>query len=281
MTPQSYLRHRRIFEVGFWILFFTVNGIANSITTNIDLARTLSRVAIREPWIWECTSALIWLALIPVLIAFDHRFPLGRPHPRRHYLWHLLFTVPISVIHVGGMVALREVAYWLMGWNYDFGNWSGAFVYEYLKDIRSYAGFLALFYLYRFILRRWQGEAEFLDQGREDDAPESVIDRFLVKKLGREFLVKVQDIDWIESAGNYVTLHVGQRLYPLRETMGGIEQRLASQGFARVHRGAIVNLDRIREIEPFETGDARAHLVGGGTVPVSRRFRSELKERMR
>jgi len=63
------------------------------------------------------------------------------------------------------------------------------------------------------------------------DAPNSqpVIDRFLVKKLGREFLVKVSDIDWVVSAGNYITLHVGETDYLLRETMANVERRLASQ----------------------------------------------------
>lgn len=63
--------------------------------------------------------------------------------------------------------------------------------------------------------------------------------------------------------------------------MSGIEQKLKSQGFARVHRSAIINLDRVREIEPFDTGDARAHLVTGAAVPISRRYRQELKERLR
>lgn len=280
MNPQLYLRHRRIFEVGFWILFFVVNGVANSITKNFDHARIGTGVAHWEPWVWELSSGLIWILLIPVLLAFDRHFPLERPHPRRNYLWHALFTVPFSAMHVAGMVGLREVAYWWMGGDYDFGELPAEFIYEYLKDFRSYAGLLALIYLYRLVLRRWQGEAEFLVQGREEEAAEPVVDRFLVKKLGREFLVKVDDIDWIESAGNYVSLHVGDRLYPLRETMSGIEQKLAERGFARVHRGAILNLDRVVEIEPFDTGDARAHLKNGDAVSVSRRYRQALKDRL-
>lgn len=281
MNPQTYLRHRRIFEIGFWLTLAAVNAIGNSITVNIDLARMDAGFEPWKPWVWEVSSALTWLAIIPLLVAFNQRFPLERPNPPRYFLYHLAFTVPFSVMHVAGMVALRELAYGWMGDNYNFGNWLEGLGYEYIKDARTYAGFLVLIYLYRFVLRRWQGEAEFLTEGREEDAAQPVTDRFLVKKLGREFLVKVEDIDWIESSGNYVTLHVGERLYPLRETMSGIEQKVAAQGFARVHRGAILNLDRVKEIEPFDTGDARAHLVSGTTVPVSRRYRQELKERLR
>lgn len=280
MNPQTYLRHRRVFEVGAWILLAAINCAGNAITVNIDMANMDQDVARWEPWAWESTSGLTWLALIPLLVQFNRRFPLQPGHFRRSVPAHLLFTVPFSLLHVLGMVALREVAYAWMGDDYGFGDWLDGLGYEYLKDVRTYAAFLSVIYLYRFVLRRWQGEAEFLSEGREDVAAEPVTDRFLVKKLGREFLVKVGDIDWIEASGNYVNLHVGERLYPLRETMAGIQQKLDGQGFARVHRSAIVNLDRVREIEPFDTGDARAHLLGGGVVPVSRRYRQELKERL-
>lgn len=280
MNPQTYLRHRRAFEIGFWIALAAINCAGNSITINIDIASTGLDIEPWEPWVWEFSSGTAWLALIPLLVRFDRRFPLQAGHFRRSVPAHLLFAVPFSLAHVLAMVALRELAYAWMGSNYDFGDWAGGMGYEYLKDVRSYALFLAVIYLYRFVLRRWQGEAGFINEGREDVADEPVTDRFLVKKLGREFLVKVDHIDWIEASGNYVNLHVGERLYPLRETMAGIHSKLEGRGFARVHRSAIVNLDRVREIEPFDTGDARAHLHGGGVVPVSRRYRQELKERL-
>jgi DNA-binding LytR/AlgR family response regulator len=102
----------------------------------------------------------------------------------------------------------------------------------------------------------------------------------LIKKLGREFLVRVDDIDWIEASGNYVNLHVGSQVYPLRETMTGITERMQPQGFQRVHRSAVVNLDRVAEIVPFESGDGEARLASGARVPVSRRYRKELRERI-
>lgn len=281
MQPQTYLRHRRPFEIGFWVLILGVHAVANSLTANIDIARTPGAgVAAWEPWVWESTSALVLLALVPLVIAFDRRFPLQRGRLTGSALAHLMFSVPFSLLHVAGMVALRELAYAWAGLDYRFGDLATNLGYEYLKDVRTYGYFLACLYLYRFVLRRWQGEAEFLTEGREDRPAEPVTDRFLIKKLGREFLVRVEDIDWVEAAGNYVTLHVGERLYPLRETMAGIQARLEGRGFARVHRSAILNLDRVREIEPFDTGDARAHLHGGGSVPVSRRYRQALKERL-
>jgi DNA-binding LytR/AlgR family response regulator len=73
---------------------------------------------------------------------------------------------------------------------------------------------------------------------------------------------------------------VGRRAYPLRETMTGIEQRLAPHGFVRVHRSAIVNLERVRAIIPGESGDAAVQLEGDREVPISRRYRKVLRERV-
>ena len=70
------------------------------------------------------------------------------------------------------------------------------------------------------------------------------------------------------------------RVYPLRDTMTSISEKLATQGFQRVHRSAIVNLDQVAEIVAFDTGDGEARLRTEATVPVSRRFRKELRERL-
>lgn len=277
MTFDTYNPRRRWFEVGFWLLFLAINVVANSIVENLEIARVGNSVARWEPWVWECTSATLWLALLPVMLLFDRRFPLARPYPPRYFLYHLAFTLPYSLLHVLGMIGLRELAYFGMGGNYAFGNWPRELFYEYLKDFRTYAGLLAIIYLYRLVLRRWQGEASLPDRDESDPAP---ADRFLVRKLGKEFLVKVSEIDWLEASGNYVNLHAHGRVYPLRDTMTGMETRLAGQGFVRVHRGAMLNLDRVTEIEPFDTGDARARLVSGETVPISRRYRAQLKERL-
>jgi signal transduction histidine kinase len=282
MTLERYLRHRRAYEVGLWAVPFLVNFVANSVVAWLDLHKMGLDTPRWEPFVWEGTSGLVLALLIPVMLAFDRRFPIQRGGIERGVAAHALFTVPWSLAHVGGMVLLRKLAYLAAGEQYRFGDLPGEFFYEYLKDFRTYAGFLALIYLYRFVLRRLQGEAQLLAEGAED-APavqRPTSDRFLVKKLGREFLVRVADIDWIEASGNYVNLRVGARAYPLRETMAGIESRLADAGFMRVHRSAIVNLDRVQEIVPFDTGDGEARLAGEIRVPVSRRYRKELRDRL-
>lgn len=283
MGLEGYLKYRRAWEAGLWVAFFAVHTVVNTTVVWFDVQRVEAGHALWELITWETTSALVTLALIPALLTFDRWFPFRRHTFGTSFLAHLLFTVPWSVVHSLGMVGMRKLVYWFRGEVYTFDPWIDGLFYEFLKDIRGYFFLLALVYLYRFVIRRLQGEAQFVPEG-DSEAPRTPEpaepDRILVKKLGREFLVRVEDIDWLEAAGNYVTLHVGDRNYLLRETMSGIERRFSGKGFARVHRSAIVNLDRVTEIEPFDTGDARAHLVSGDCVPVSRRYRQTLKERL-
>ena len=129
------------------------------------------------------------------------------------------------------------------------------------------------------MLLRLQGEARLLVEPDEGPALEPVErpDRFLVRKLGKEFLVAANDIEFLQASGNYVNLHVRGRDYPLRSTMAAIEPRMDPARFVRVHRSYMVNLDCIAEIEPLDTGDARLLLRDGSTVPCSRRYRGALK----
>lgn len=280
MSLDTYLRHRRAFEIAFWVAFFTIQWVANTWVVLLDIGRLELDFEGWEPAVWEGSSILVQGLLIPAILVFDRRFPLVWERLPGNLAAHALFTIPFSLAHVLGMVAIRDVAYELAGTTYDFGAWPRELFYEYLKDFRAYAGFVALIYLYRFVLNRLQGEASLLgepDEGLSEE-PEDQPERLLVKKLGREFLVNVNDIEWLEAAGNYVNLHVGGRVYPLRATMTGIERRLDSARFVRVHRSYMVNLDRVKEIEPLETGDARMLLASGTRVPLSRRYRAALRQ---
>jgi DNA-binding LytR/AlgR family response regulator len=194
----------------------------------------------------------------------------------------VLASLVFSLMHVAGMVALRVLAYRWQGGNYDFGPWGREFLYEYLKDIRSFTSMVVGIEVYRFLLRRWQGEASLLDVPDEGPPVEPVErpERFLVRKLGREFLVAAADIEWLQAAGNYVNLRVRGHDYPLRSTIAGVEAKLDPQRFARIHRSYMVNLDHVVSIEPLESGDARLYLKDGTMLPCSRRYRSELRDRV-
>lgn len=280
---RRFMSWRRPFEIGFWIVLTGSNFIGNSITTLIEIRRNPSGIHAWEPMVWELSSALMWLlVLLPMIVWFTRRYPLHWDTWRRLLPWYLLASVAISVLHVAGMVWIRVMVYRSQGMEYEFGPWGREFIYEYLKDFRSFASIVAIIEGYRFVLRRWQGEASLLDapdEGMSVEAAE-LPERFLVRKLGREFLVAANDIEWIQASGNYVNLRVRQHDYPLRSTIAGIETKLDPRRFARVHRSYLVNLDLVASIEPLDTGDARLHMKDGTALPCSRRYRSDLRGRV-
>jgi len=266
-----------------WACGLLLSAIAGSTVAWIEIRRDpANHHAWWEPVTWEFSSALMLMALVWPLVAFERRFPLSLETWRRTLPWHLLGVVVFSLVHVLGMVALRQLTYALAGSHYDFGHWPRELSYEFLKDWKTYVVFLLIIRFYRLLLLRLQGEARLLtapDTGAPVEAIEKP-ERFLVRKLGTEFLVPARDIEWLEAAENYVNLHVRGRVYPLRSTMAAIQDRLDPQQFVRIHRCYIVNLDCLQEIEPLESGDARLKMRDGVLVPCSRRYRPALRGRV-
>jgi len=103
--------------------------------------------------------------------------------------------------------------------------------------------------------------------------------RFFVRIGEKVLLIKPEEIDWIEAADYYVSLHVGGKSHLLRETMNEIEQRLDPERFFRVHRSAIVNVERVREMHPLFRGDCVLVLQDGTKLKLSR-SRREAFERL-
>jgi DNA-binding LytR/AlgR family response regulator len=279
---ERYLPHRRWFEVGYWVVSAVVSAIGNTLTVTMEMTRAGLDFHPMEPAIWEWSSNLVILALVPALVWFTRRFPLHLDTWRRQLPWYALASVAFCLAHVVAMVAVRQGIYLAAGESYDFGNWPRQILYEYIKDIRTFAGAVLMIEAYRLLMRRLQGEASLLDAPDDDTPPVEPVERperFLVRKLGREFLVAAADIESLQAAGNYVNLRVRGRDYPLRSTIAAVEARLDPARFQRVHRSHIVNLDHVAMIEPLDTGDARLHLKDGSTLPCSRRYRAALRER--
>ncbi len=105
-------------------------------------------------------------------------------------------------------------------------------------------------------------------------------DRVAVRNNGRVVFVKVDEIDWVEASDNYVCLHVGRETHVIRETMNQLEARLVGTQFLRVHRSAIVNLDRIKEMQPWFRGDYRVILRDGTELTLTKNHREKLESRL-
>jgi two-component system, LytTR family, response regulator len=100
--------------------------------------------------------------------------------------------------------------------------------------------------------------------------------RLLVKDRGRIVLVDVSEIDWVQADGDYVRVHVGGRGHLIRETMAAMEARLDPACFARIHRSAIVNVRRIRELRPQPNREYVVVLRDGTQLRLSRSYRDRL-----
>src|SRR4051812_26663458 len=105
-------------------------------------------------------------------------------------------------------------------------------------------------------------------------------DRFVVKSGGRIFFVRTAEIDWIEAAGNYVKLHVGNDSHLIRETMNAVEGKLSPEMFVRIHRCHIVNIEQVRELQPWFNGEYVVFLKNGTRLTLSRGYRERLQERI-
>ena len=104
--------------------------------------------------------------------------------------------------------------------------------------------------------------------------------RILVKHDGRMFFVKVGDIDWIEADRNYVRLHVGKVAHTIRERISHLEESLDPRLFARIHRSTIVNLNRVREMQQWFSGDYVVILDNGTRLRLSRHYRDRVEKQV-
>jgi len=103
------------------------------------------------------------------------------------------------------------------------------------------------------------------------------IERLVIKSSGRVFFLRTEEIDWIEAAGNYLRLHVGNDMHLLRDTMNNLEARLRPDKFLRIHRSTMVNLERVKELQPWFHGDYKVILLDGTELTLSRSYRPKLK----
>ena len=134
-------------------------------------------------------------------------------------------------------------------------------------------------------LRRVRHEIVKLEPARKENAstepvaPPEPLRRVTVKVRDRFLLLKMEDVDWIDSAGNYVRLHVGSNSFLLRTTMDELEHKLDEREFTRIHRSQMVNIDRVTEITPTLNGDFDVSLRDNTRLRLSRGYRDRLLPR--
>ncbi len=216
-------------------------------------------------WTLELTSLLGWLVVVAVLWrAMPHMLP-----PKRSWAASIvlvLFGAPLaSLLHVGVMVELREIAWTIMGGDYSFPTGAAGFPYELRKDVADYALLVVLIATLQWYAGR--------PAGSEDAVAEPVLE---VVDGTRRTRIAHSAIERIEAAGNYVEVHADGDTHLHRGTMAAMEAELGP-GFARIHRSHLVRRDAIRVVEGDKSGDFAVTLHDGTILRGSRRYRDNLR----
>jgi hypothetical protein len=236
----------------------------NSLNVAQEYARVGRRLDVWEPVVWEASSALVILALLPPLIAFTRRvWPPDPPYGRKFAL-HLMAAVLFSLAHVASMGPLRALVYALLGERYDalgpLGNWP----YELRKDILIYAVLVSTYIAWRLFLARGAPQAAARPETLE------------VRDGARRHFVTLAEVQWVEAAGNYVELHRGGAPVLHRASLAEMERRLTDAGFVRIHRSRLVRRDAVAGVESKPAGDFVVRLRDGRELAGSRRYRKPL-----
>jgi len=267
-TSGAVRRRRILWLVLAAALFMAVQAIANVESTVTDF----HRAGIDQPrwrvWTWELSSLAMWIALSPAIW-----WIVARARPPRLGLplaigAHAAATVPLSAVHILGMILLRQIVYGLAGETYSFDTPVALFVYEYRKDAATYLLLAAVLGFSQWVLARPDPVAEAAAEAGGDAV-------LLVAEGNVTHRVPVDAIDWAAAAGNYVELMWSGRTLLHRSTLAALADQLGT-GFARIHRGRIVRRAAVESVKTDKSGDFTVTLASGATLRGSRRYRAEL-----
>ena len=249
-----------------WFGFWTVLGIVSS----AQLYFAHQRLG-PDPYTWwqALTATLpdwyLWALLSPVVVWLARRFRVDRASFGRHFFIHLGASLDLALLHLIAAVEVQNLLHAARGEAYPFAQrLVDHFTILFHWNVLIYWAILAVVHAYDY--------HHALEQRRVARPA----DRLLVEDDGRSVFVRIADVDWIEAAKNYVRLHVGDRTHVLRSTLTALERRLDPERFRRINRSALVNLDRVRELQPWFHGDAIIILQTGTRVTLSRRYRDGL-----
>ena len=267
-----------------WAVLLAISMVAQSYVYVADEARRGVAMGFGRALVIQGTSHLVIAALWPALYWLQRRWPASGGLGNILILG--LAVVPFSLAHTAGMGALRLLWFSaIMGEAYRFPLTFDRLAYEFAKDVVSYGmlsvGVVVLGRLFRSSPAPAPAPAqpvpaEPLAGGPLAGGP--IPERFAVRQRGgREVMVEVADIDWVEAAGNYAILHVGGDTFEIRSSLSKLEGELDPRRFVRVHKSYVVNIARIAEVTPWISGDWRIRLQDGAEVNLSRRYRQRFE----
>lgn len=220
-----------------------------------------------EPWVWEVTSAVIIVAMAPLVGMAVRRWTPSRDNILRPALIHFGLTIPFAAAHILSIWLTREAIYALGDARYGFFDDGVALVafYEWRKDVLSYAIIACTYWVF-----------DYVEERRRAAAQPVADERIEVRDGGSAVFLAPGDVSHVEAAGNYVEFHTAAKTHLVRGTLASWETRLLARGFVRVHRSRLVNRTKIAALKPTPSGDLEITLSDGRVVLGSRRYRAVL-----
>jgi len=223
-----------------------------------------------EPALWNGTSGIVVLALLPLVRRGTMLFRSHRALTAA--AGFVALALVFSALHIAGMGLFREFAYGLAGWTYTF-PWSSQIPYELRRDLFNYVALALIF---------WFAERPAAIAAAQVGAatPQVIVgapagSEFWLRDGRTSVLIDAREIISVSSAGNYVEYELtAQRRHLIRATLQAEEARLAPFGIARVHRSRLLNLKRIMALQWRPSGDFEVRLDSGEIVVGSRRFKA-------
>ena len=273
-----------------WLSFWTVLGLAFAAQVFLagqrlgqpsDTWGQAIRMSLPDWYVW---------GLFALLVArLKQRVPIDAISWGYNFAFHVAVSLLVALAHLAISVPLQTVLQVVSGEPRHISTYFvNNFATVYLWNVVVYWSILAGVHArdYRRDLREHRRRAAELEARlqelhataavAEEPAARRHPERLLVAEDGRSFFVRTADVDWIEAARNYVRLHAGDRVHTVRTTLATLEARLDPERFRRISRSALVNLDRVREVQPWFHGDAVVILESGARVSLSRRYRANL-----
>lgn len=242
-----------------------VNNVVNVLSIAADRAEEGLRPLGWELWLWETSSWIGLVLMLPIARRAARAFQPPRLPWAAAPLAHLPAGMLFSAGHVAVMIAIRQLGYRIAGERYDFFGDSpaGTLIYEFRKDILFYAVTVAILLLARRAVTA-------------PTAPASP-DRIEIRDGPRILWLAPGEIASIEAAGNYVELATAHGTILQRTTLSALEARLAPHDFVRIHRSRLIRRAAVREIRSTSSGDFEIVMQDGRTLAGSRRYRAALQ----
>ncbi|NVD71038.1 LytTR family transcriptional regulator [Duganella sp. BJB1802] len=221
-------------------------------------------------------ASLLGATVTSAVQVLTGRFPLHGPGRGRHLLIHAAGAAGLALALVLASCLLAAWVFagrWLPSWDEIRDQLVGNFTLL----------MFALAALIALVHANLQRKAPAATPARPDApapvrGPLPALTHVEVKRRGQLISLPLSEVDWIESQGNYVALHVGQEQHLLRDTVSRFAERLDSRRFLRIHRGVIVAVDRVRAVEPLTNSDTLLHLTRGGPLRASRSYAAAVRE---